>query len=62
MCKSTHCFNTDTINVGFRESRNETDPAKLKALFTESFAALKELRRYEVMKSDASNIKFDLHF
>jgi hypothetical protein len=51
------------IQNGFRESRNETDPKKLEALFAESFAALKEMRRYEVLtKSTSTDLKFNLHF
>ena len=55
----------ETLNeiAGFRESRNETDPKKLEALFAESFAALKEMRRYEVLtKSTSADLKFNLHF
>lgn len=50
------------MNLGFRESRGETNPKRLEALFTESFAALKELRRYDVFtKSTSNDVKFDLH-
>lgn len=51
------------LPLGFRESRSETDPKKLEALFGESFRALKELRRYHHLnQSNSSHLKFDLHF
>lgn len=50
------------IQTGFRQSRNETDPKKLEALFQESFAALKEMRRYEKLSNNtSSDLRFNLH-